>query len=319
MSLRLGIVGVGGLGALMARAARAALGVEPVACAASQIANAERFAAAHGIPRAHRDLEALVADDGVDAVCLGTPNGLHASQTLVALAAGKHVLVEKPMALSVADAVAMRERAEALGLVLGVGFHLRHHDVLRELKGRIDAGDVGRPILVRASWGMAIADTLPPWKSDPRMAGGGAWMGLGVHVLDLLRWLLGREPSRVVAASDARGEALDRTFLAAIELGDCLADVQVSRRVGLHPNGLMIQGEEGELRALDALAMGGEGVLVGGDGWPLMHGRNDPYRVQLEAFAAAVRGEQAFHADGADGVRSVELTQAIIAAAGAPR
>lgn len=318
MTVRLGIVGTGGIATLVAPAARAADGLEAVACAASRPTNAERFAREYEIPHAHADFEAMLADEDVDAVYLGTPNGLHGPQALAALAAGKHVLVEKPMALDVAEAVAMSEEATARGLILGIGFHLRHHDVFRELKRRLDAGEIGQPSLIRASWGMAISGTLSPWKNDPAMAGGGAWMGLGVHVLDLLRWLLGQEPTRVVAASDSGGP-LDRTFLAALEFGDCVADIQVSRRFVLRPNGLVVHGEEGELRALDALAMAGSGTLVGGEGSTLIEGNADPYQSEFEAFAAAIRGESTFHADGADGVRSVELTQSIVEATGKRR
>jgi predicted dehydrogenase len=78
------------------------------------------------------------------------------------------VLVEKPVALTEADATEMAQTAHRLGLVLGAGFHLRHNSVIAKLKRRLDAGAVGEPRLIRASWGMSTSSTLSAWKNDPR-------------------------------------------------------------------------------------------------------------------------------------------------------
>jgi 1,5-anhydro-D-fructose reductase (1,5-anhydro-D-mannitol-forming) len=277
--------------------------------------SAARFARAHGIDRTYESFDAMLLDDALDAVYIATPNGLHPAQTLAALDAGKHVLVEKPVALTEADARAMAERADRAGLVLGAGFHLRHHHPIRELKERLDAGAIGEPTLIRASWGMNTSGALVPWKNDRKIAGGGAIMGLGVHVLDLCCWLLGDEPRTVTALSDATDRELDQLHLIGLSFDrGCLADIQVTRRFELHPNGITVHGPEGSLTALNALTIDAVGSLVGPGGETLLSTTQSPYVPELEAFAAAVRGEASFHADGWDGVLSVRLTEAVLRA-----
>src|ERR1035437_4006726 len=179
---------------------------------------------------------------------MATPNGFHPPQTLLALGAGKHVLVEKPVALSESDAVEMAETADRFGLVLGAGFHLRHNAAIRAL-------------------------------------------------------------------NDADADHMDQMDLIGLSFGPCLADIQVTRRFELHPNGVVVHGTEGSLTAARTLTIDPGGTLFGTDGAELATSPQSPYVPELEAFAAAVRGEGEFHADGWDGVRSVRLTEAVLAAA----
>ena len=135
MSVKWGIVGLGGMGDRFAAAVRATSRQRLAAvCAGRDGARGRAFAERHTASAFFTDFETLLADTGVDVVYIATPNALHASQTLLALEAGKHVLVEKPMALSLGDAREMEAAAVAHGRVLGVGFHLRHHPVHREAR-----------------------------------------------------------------------------------------------------------------------------------------------------------------------------------------
>ena len=306
-TLRLGFVGVGGVANLMASAAGESAHLEFAACTARSSTAAESFAQKHGPMRVHRDLDSLLADDDVDALYIGTPNALHAGQSLAAINAGKHVLVEKPMALTSAEALELAQAAERENRVLGVGFHLRHHDVFRELKRRIDAGAIGEPRLVRASWGAVGGGTGSAWKTDRQLAGGGSLMAIGVHLLDLVPWLLGDEPDTVMAVSDTSEEQLDTTFFTVLSFPSCLVDIQMSRSFVLGPL-LVVHGTEGELRAEHALTHLAEGELRTGDGELLFTATHNPYKNEIAAFAEAVRGGDPFHADGWDGLRCTELT-----------
>jgi predicted dehydrogenase len=133
-------------------------------------------------------LSAVRAPD-VDAVVIGTPNAFHYPQTMAALEAGKHVLVEKPMAFTTTEAIAMRDAAAASGRTLLVGHMWRYRDEVIATRDRIADGAVGRPVRTRgygihAGWGPS------GWFTDRALAGGGALIDMGIHAIDTARFLL---------------------------------------------------------------------------------------------------------------------------------
>jgi len=175
-------------------------GARVVAVANHRLATAEAFAARHGIERATTDWQTLVTAPEIDAVVVGTPNALHAPQALAALAAGKHVLVEKPMALTVAEGEAMTSAADRADRVLAVGHMWRFRDEVRALRSRIAAGELGRVVRTHG-YGVHAAFGPAGWFCDPALAGGGALIDMGVHAIDTARFLLGDpEPARVCAS-----------------------------------------------------------------------------------------------------------------------
>jgi predicted dehydrogenase len=201
------MIGYGWIASMHVRAART-LGrdvVEVVGVAGHHGDRARAFADDHGITRATDDAEALMADDDVDLVVIGTPNALHAPQALHALANGKHVLVDKPMALSVAEADAMIEAARRADRVLAVGHMWRYRDEVVALHDRIARGELGRVVRthghgVHAGWGPS------GWFVDPELAGGGALIDMGIHAIDTVRYLLGDPQPLRVRASIGTGE-----------------------------------------------------------------------------------------------------------------
>jgi predicted dehydrogenase len=184
MTVTWGIVGLGGIANRMAVALRQANDAELVAVCSRDRAKAGEFAAQHGATKPYADYQEFLIDPRVDVVYISTPNAMHAPQTLAALNAGKHVLVEKPMALTVSDAEAMVERARAVKRILGVGFHLRHHPVHRQIKHLVDSGELGDLIFAASLWGSyspGLAKQRERWQMQPDQAGAGSIMGLGVH------------------------------------------------------------------------------------------------------------------------------------------
>ncbi|HZZ87507.1 MAG TPA: Gfo/Idh/MocA family oxidoreductase, partial [Caulobacteraceae bacterium] len=179
MSLGVALLGAGWAAAMHARAARAA-GLALVGVAARDADKTRAFAAAHGISIATGDWRALIARPEVDLVVIATPNALHAPQALQALGAGKHVLVEKPMALSVEAGAEMLAAARGAGRILAVGHMWRYRPEVIALRDRIVAGDFGRIVRthgfgVHAQWGPS------GWFVDPALAGGGALIDMGIH------------------------------------------------------------------------------------------------------------------------------------------
>jgi predicted dehydrogenase len=165
---------------------------------------ARAFAERHGIERVETDWEDVAADPSIDAVVIGTPNALHAPQAVAVLSAGTHVLVEKPMATSVAECDSMIAAAVGSGARLMVAHCWRFHPDVRALRDRIAAGELGEVVKTRgygvhAGWGPS------GWFVDPALAGGGALPDMGVHAIDTVRFLLGDpEPARVCAAIGTR-------------------------------------------------------------------------------------------------------------------
>lgn len=160
---------------------------------------AAAFARAHGgIPYTGELAEALTWPD-VDAVVLCTPNHTHAPIGAAVADAGKHMLVEKPLATTVADARSLAERFETARRVLVTAHSHRHHGYGRVVKETIDAGAIGRPVHVRlAVLGGWIWAGWDAWAADP-VASGGHAVHNGVHVLDLATWWLSGDPVRVHA------------------------------------------------------------------------------------------------------------------------
>src|SRR5262245_22033308 len=177
---------------------RTAPSVEVVAIASRDAAVAERVAGELDIPRAHGSYEALLSDPGVDAVYIPLPNNLHLEWTIAAARAGKHVLCEKPLALTSADAERMVGAAAEAGVVLMEAFMYRLHPSWLAVRELIAAGRIGRLQTVQSLFSY--------YNDDPRNirniaeAGGGALMDIGCYSINLSRMLFGAEPERVEAS-----------------------------------------------------------------------------------------------------------------------
>jgi predicted dehydrogenase len=181
-----------------------ACGHEVVAVANHREESARAFAERHDISRVTTDWEALARDPEVDAAVVATPNVLHAPQSIALLEAGKHVLVEKPMAISVAECDAMIEAAARGGVSLMVAHCWRFHPDVQAMRARIVTGELGEVVKTRgygvhAGWGPS------GWFTQKALAGGGALPDMGVHAIDTVRYLLGDPaPGRVCAVVGTR-------------------------------------------------------------------------------------------------------------------
>jgi predicted dehydrogenase len=192
-------LGYGFIGDMHTKAAAEA-GVDVCVVAGHHRDRAQAFADRHGIAWAASDWESAVASPDVDAVVIGTPNSLHHPQTMAAIAAGKHVLLEKPMAITTAEAEEIAAAAQAAGVTLLVGHMWRYREEVIASRDRIAAGSIGTPVRTRgygvhAGWGPS------GWFTDAVLAGGGALIDMGIHAIDTARFLLGDPlPVRVEAS-----------------------------------------------------------------------------------------------------------------------
>ncbi|EFL36313.1 oxidoreductase domain-containing protein, partial [Streptomyces viridochromogenes DSM 40736] len=185
--LRIGLLGAARITERSLIAPARATGHRLVAVAARDRARAEAFAAEHGVERVAGSYADLVADPEIDVVYNPLANGLHGPWNLAALAAGKHVLSEKPSASNATEAAEVRQAAEKAGTVFMEAFHYLFHPVTRRLHELLDSGELGEPRHVEAM--VAIA---APSGTDPRWSlplAGGALMDLGCYSLHALRML----------------------------------------------------------------------------------------------------------------------------------
>ncbi len=303
-------------------AAIRAEGGEAVAVMSSDPERGSAFAAAAGIVRSHDSVESLLADPAVEIVYISTTNELHHAQTLAAAAAGKHVLCEKPLALSVADAVGMVEACRAAGVVMGTNHHLRNAATHRAMRDAIAAGRIGRPLFARVFHAVYLPPHLQGWRIKTPEAGGGVTLDITVHDADTLRFVLADDPIEAVALSQSG-------FMAAAGLEDgnmavlrfrsgLLAQVHEAFTTKYAGTGFEVHGSEGSLIARDVMTQQpvGEVMLRSGTGEEqLPVGHEGLYERAVRRFHAAVRGEGEPAATGEDGVWSLATALAVRSAA----
>ncbi len=205
--LGVGILGAGFFGAYHARAIAAVEGARLVAACAEELPLAETFTAEHG-GKPYGDWRAMLDDKSVDAVAITAPHHLHCRLAVAALEAGKHVLLEKPMALSVAECTRIIASAEASRCKLMVGQIMHFVRPLLVAREILERGDLGKPVTgssaLLKTW---MESNRRGWHLDPE-TGGGMLMTAGIHALDQLIWLM---DGRVSSISAAAGNVVPRS------------------------------------------------------------------------------------------------------------
>jgi predicted dehydrogenase len=320
--LRIGILGAAKIAPpALVRPARAVDEVEVSAVAARDPARADAFARKHGIARTLPSYQALLDDPDVDAVYNPLPNGLHAEWTLKALAAGKHVLCEKPFTANAAEARTVAAAAKAAGLVVMEAFHYRYHPLAERMRSIAHSGELGTIRSVKAS----LCFPLPKF-SDIRYdysLAGGAMMDAGVYPLTCLRLLGPDEPQVVTARAKLHNPQVDRAM--SVELGyeggatgHLEASMWSSKLLRIRAE---VKGDRGELTVFNFVAPHLRNRLT-----LTVDGRTtrervpgDPtYTYQLRAFAGAVLRGEPFPTTPEDAVRTMSLVDDIYTAAGLP-
>jgi predicted dehydrogenase len=270
---------------------------EVVAIASRDGETATRVAAALAIPRAHRAYEALLADPAVDAVYIPLPNHLHHEWVIAAARAGKHVLCEKPLALSAAEAEAMVAAADESGVQLMEAFMYRLHPSWRAVRELVASGRIGRLRTIQ-SW-FSYYNVDPANIRNIRAAGGGALMDIGCYLINLSRMLFAAEPEDVAAVlerDDADGVDVVTSGLLTFSGGTatftCAIRTEPDQRVHIYGTAGHISigipfNIPPDLPTDVFLTQGGD-PPVAPNVERLRFDPADPYGVEADAFAAAV-------------------------------
>jgi D-xylose 1-dehydrogenase (NADP+, D-xylono-1,5-lactone-forming) len=315
VGLRLGLLSTANINRAILAAAQEAEAVDVVAVASRDGAKASAYATEHGLERAHGSYEALLDDPEVDAVYVSLPNSLHVDWSVRALAAGKHVLCEKPLARTAREAARAFDAAEGTGLVLAEAFMYRHHPQTELVASLVGEGTIGELRAMRAWFSFPLAD-----EENVRLQAdldGGSLMDVGCYCVSGMRLLAG-EPERVTAQQVLSPSGVDVTFAGTLGFAGGVVGTFHSSMALPHAQGLEVFGSEATL-VVDApwrVDWGGAVTIVReGEREAVDVPAGDSFRAELEDFAAAVAGERTPRLGREDALGQATAIEALYAAA----
>jgi 1,5-anhydro-D-fructose reductase (1,5-anhydro-D-mannitol-forming) len=299
------------------RAVRAQPGHQISRIVSASSEHASVFAGEHGIPEAGTSVEEAVADPKVGAVYISSTNEKHFPQAMAAIAAGKHVLCEKPLAMSLTDAIAMVKAAEAKRLTFATNHHLRCSGSHRAIRDSIAKGRIGKVLSLRIHHAVHLPPHLQGWRINDANAGGGVIPDITVHDADVTRFLLDEDPVSVTAEMTASGmgQGVEDSAMSVWMMPS--GAMVMSHESFTHPfagSGLEVHGTEGSIFARGVMSQQpvGEVELVTKSGREtLPYSKHDLYVQGLADFCAAVAGKGMPAANGWDGVKSLAVAFAV--------
>ena len=328
MAVRFGVIGCGAVGAWHCIAIQKAAGAELAGVADAFPASAQKFSERFGVP-AFPSVDDMLRDPGIDCVTICTPSGLHADLAVKAAEAGKHVLVEKPMALTEADCDRIIEAGARAGVKIGVVFQARTKDSTKILKGLVDSGKLGR--IITADCFMKYYRSPEyylqgGWRGTWKMDGGGALMNQGIHSVDLLQYLAGPVKSVYgIARTLARKIEVEDTVVAALEFqSGALGLIQATTAIHPgYPRQLSISGTEGTVTISDDYFAAWDikdcpkpdGIELG---VPEDNGASDPmnfgtagHEAHIEDMASAIANNHDPMVTAREGRKAIEIIRAV--------
>jgi predicted dehydrogenase len=327
-------IAIAGAGAITERAHIPALAgfadAQIVAIQTRTAAKAERIARTlapddASRPKIYFDFDEMLARERPDAVGIFTPNYLHCEFTVKALEAGAHVLVEKPMAVTAAEARKMVNAAAKAGRVLMVAMQRRFGGIERAIKDALSSGAIGQPNFIRARLSHGGPQLWAPgqkWFTTASEAGGGAMLDLGVHIADLAIWFMGEIDSVSGQVGIlAKQIEVDDTGAMLVHFKSCALGVVEASWSSMPPlSAIEIYGSEGRVMAgfprNDISILKADGSPAPGFSREDVMSRFDPHdllapsRALAENFIAAIQGGAKPFPDGNDGLRAVEAIEA---------
>jgi UDP-N-acetyl-2-amino-2-deoxyglucuronate dehydrogenase len=329
--LGFGFIGAGAIAHFHARAVAAAQGGRLIGVVSRTRGSAEKFAAEHGIAYASDDVDALLKQPGLDAVCITTPSALHLHPALAAIRAGKHLMIEKPLDATVEGTDHILHEAQKHGVRVGSIFQARFGDAARQVKAAIDAGRFGRMVLASCyvKWNRT-AEYYTGWKGKLSEDGGGVIINQAIHGVDLLQWFAGM-PVEVFAWATQRVHQIESedTCVAALKFasgalgvieGTTAAWPGWARRIeicGEHGSAVM---EDDDIKRWDfrVAQPGDEQIRASGESAAMGSGAAAPMNIkfeghlrQIQDFIDGINGKRPFFIEGVEARKAVALVRAI--------
>jgi 1,5-anhydro-D-fructose reductase (1,5-anhydro-D-mannitol-forming) len=321
-TLRWGLIGASDVAATRMIPAMRRMGHEVAAVGDPTPDWAATYADRNGIP-VGGSVEELVARDDVDAVYISTRNEFHRDHAIMAAQAGKHVLAEKPLALSVADGQAMLAAAEAAGVIIGTNHHLPGCDTHRTIRELVQGGAIGRLLAIRVFHAVMLPPRLQGWRLASK-AGGGVALDVTCHDASVINPLVGELPVDVLAFATKQGaweSAAEDALMATMRYANgVLVQTHDAFTVAYAPTGLHVIGEDGAILATNVMTQEPVGTVVlrdaSGEREIDIPDRRDLYDINVSGFAAAVHGEAARPVvTGLEGLQAAQVALAVREAA----
>ncbi len=231
--LKIGILSTANIARSFLNGIKSSSKIEAVAVASRELPRAEVFAKEFGIAKAYGSYEALLADPNLEAIYNPLPNTLHAEWTIKASNAGKHVLCEKPLAMTVQETDAIFAAAKANNVHVVEGYPWASQALTQKMRGLVTAGALGKINLIRASFGFSMTNTNNI-RLSPTLGGGSLW-DAGCYPISFVRVVAGRCPVRVQAMAAWAADGVDKNIVATLDFGDGLF-AQVASSFGTTPH-----------------------------------------------------------------------------------
>ena len=317
-ALRWGLIGASDVAATRMIPAMRRVGQSVTAVAASTLERAAAYAERHEIP-AFGSVDDLLDRDDVDAVYISTKNEFHRDQAVMAAAAGKHVLCEKPLALSVADCEAMVAACDAAGVVFATNHHMPGGDTHRTIRSLVHDGAIGRVLGIRVFHAVQLPARLQGWRLE-KGAGSGVALDITCHDASVFNAILGRLPVDVVALATTQGPweaAAEDAVMTVLRYADgALVQTHDAFTVAYAPTGLHVLGEDGSIFATNVMTQDPVGTVVlrdqAGEREIDIPNRRDLYEINVDGFAAAVAGDAARPVvTGREGLEATQVALAV--------
>lgn len=317
-SVRWGLIGASDIASTRVLPAMRGLGHQVHGVCSGSAQRATQYAASHGLELGTSDLEQLLASD-IDAVYISSRNGEHASQAQAAAAAGKHVLLEKPIATTLQDAQAVVDACQRAGVVLAVNHHLPAAGTHRRIQQLVAAGAVGRPLSVAVRHAVMLPERLRGWRLSGE-PGAGVILDITVHDASVLNPLVGTPALEVVAVAVTQGPweaASEDAAMVTIRYGgDVLAQTHDAFTSAYTSTRLEVHGEAGSITGLGVMTQDPTGQVLltdaNGEREIDVTDRRDLYDVALTDFAAALDGTGRPTVTGGEGLAAYAVAQAAL-------
>lgn len=316
-ALRWGILGTGMIANTFARHLRGSRTGALAVTGSREAESAVEFAGKYG-GRGVGGYEEVLADPAVEAIYISLPNGLHAEWTQKALAAGKHVLCEKPIALNEAEAVVMFEAAERAGKVLVEAFAYRLHPTVEKLVKIVRAGEIGELLMMRSNFTFERPVSLEDTRYQVNQ-GGGSMMDVGCYCVHLFRTLTQSEPTAAHATAFLHESGVDQYAAGVLNFGKALGTFTCGMTMK-SDTGTYLAGTKGMIE-IPAFWMADAGFLLK-RGEEITHyaGRCQVphYALEADAFAAVVSGEREPWITKADSIGNMRVLDTLRKSSGVP-
>ena len=290
---------------------------------------AAEFAAINEIPRSTTEIDIVCSSPDIDAVYISSANTRHAAQAIAAATHGKHVLCEKPLALTMADAKSMVRTAAKHGVVLATNHHLPGAGTHRALRNLVSSGALGTPLAVRVAHAVLLPERLRDWRLDDP-AGGGVVLDITVHDMSAVQAILGQTATEASAMAIRQGRWGDRpnstvhdAVMAVLRFGDVPVQLHDAFTIEHSPTSITVIGTDASVHGIDVMTQDPVGTLwrtVGSltEEVPVPD-RGDLYDTALDRFRLAVAGDGAPSVTGEEGLTALAGALAVAQSASTGR